>query len=169
MANRVWTRREIILIAVGISVALLIPTVPFTRGLARDYREGRDELAQASGRLRDAGQLREIIEEDRAARELIAERMGSGQRFSLYDFAQTALTRAGLGDRMRLEKRGAASQYMEVVSVSLNGVGLKELTDFLHEAYGAGRPVALQQLDFLRPSRDGKGLDCSMTLMSPRL
>jgi hypothetical protein len=82
---------------------------------------------------------------------------------------QSSLTRAGLADRMRLEKRGAASQSVEVVNVSLQGVGLAELTDFLHAAYGGGRPVALQQLDFLRPARDGKGLDCSMTLMSPRV
>ena len=140
-----------------------------SRRLARDYRESPTELMQATRRLHDAAQLRQLIEENRAARELIAQRMGRDERFSLYDFTQSALTRAGMGDRMRLEKRGAASQYLEVVSVSLNGIGMKELTDFLHAMYGAGRPVAMQQLDFMRPARDGQGVDCSMTLMSPRL
>jgi hypothetical protein len=70
---------------------------------------------------------------------------------------------------MRLEKRGAASQTLEVVSVSMTGVGLQELIDFLHAAYSADRPIAVQQLEYLRPARDAKGLDCSMTLMSPRV
>lgn len=169
MASRALSARERMLILAGIAVFFSVVTVPFARGLARDYRENRQALHEATARLRDVGQLRQILEEERAAREQIVERMGRGDRFSLYDYAQTELTRAGLGDRMRLEKRGAANQYVEVVSISLSGVGLKELTDFLHRTYSAGRPIALQQLDFLRPARDGKGLDCSMTLMSPRL
>lgn len=169
MATRTLSVRERLMVLAAIAVLLAIVTVPFARGLARDYRESRDALREATARLRDAGQLRQIIEDERTARELIAKRMGRDERFSLYDYTQSALTRAGFGDRMRLEKRGAASQYMEVVNISLSNVGLKELTDFLHSIYSAGRPVAMQQLDFLRPARDGKGLDCSMTLMSPRL
>ena len=169
MAARTLNLRERVLILIALAVFLSILTIPFARSMARDYRDSRDELAQAQERVRNAAQLRQIVVEERAARELIAQRIGRDVQFNLYEFVQSALSRAGLGDRMRLEKRGAASQSMEVVSVSLGGVGLEELTEFLHEVYSASRPVAMQQLDYLRPSRDGKGLDCSLTLMSPRM
>jgi hypothetical protein len=161
--------RERAMILVAVAVFFSILTVPFARGLARDYRDSRANLAEARDRLRSAGQLRQVVVEEREARKLIAERIGADQRFNLYEFVQSSLTGAGLADRMRLEKRGAASQSMEVVSVSISNVGLEELVAFLHSAYSASRPVAMQQLDYLRPSRDGKGLDCSLTLMSPRL
>lgn len=169
MAARIMTGRERVLILVAAAIFFSILILPFARGLARDYRANRTELTSARGRLSDAAELRRIIEEERAAQKLIAERMGAGARFSLYDFTQSALTQSGLGGRMRLEKRGAASQQLEVVNVAINNVSLDELINFLHEMYGAGRPVALHQLDFIRPARDNKGIDCSMTLMSPRL
>jgi type II secretory pathway component PulM len=169
VAQRELSTRERILVIGAVVVFLSIVTVPFARALASDYRQGRAELEEARARLRDASQLHHAIEAERAAKKLIAERIGAGGKFSLYDFTQSTLTRAGMGERMRLEKRGAASQSLEVVSVSLNGVGLNQLIEFLHATYSADRPVAVQQLDFLRPARDGKGLDCSMTLMSPRL
>lgn len=169
MARRELSLRERALILVALTVLLSIVAVPLARALSRNYNESRTELAQAQDRLQSATQLRQIVVEERAARELIAEKIGRDVRFNLYEFVQSALTRAGMADRMRLEKRGAASQSMEVVSVSLNGVGLEELIDFLHGAYSGSRPVAMQQLDYLRPARDGKGLDCSLTLMSPRM
>jgi hypothetical protein len=169
VADRALSTRERLLILGAIVIFLSIIAVPLSQALAREYRRSGDEVTQAERRLRDAIELRRAIEQERMAQRLIAQRVGAGGRFSLYDFAQSELTRAGLGEQMRLEKRGAASQSMEIISVTLNGVGLNEIIEFLHSAYSASRPVAVQQLEYLRPARDAKGLDCSMTLVSPRV
>lgn len=169
MPKRTLTLREraLILGAAIIFVSLIV--VPIARAFARNYDQTKADVHAAALRLRDARELRETILEQREAQRIIAERVGrQGERFNLYDYTNSTLARVGLRDRMQLEKK-VSSDRLDVVRVTLNNVSLQEFVDLLHTLGEGGHLVTVQNLTYLRPAPEDKGLECSMLLAAPRV
>ena len=95
--------------------------------------------------------------------------------FDLWSFVNTVLTSTNLKERANLENsnkprttRGEASEDVTMVRLRLEGVTLTELTDLLYAVYSSNNLVVVNKVDYLRPASSGKGVECSLTLLSPK-
>lgn len=53
---------------------------------------------------------------------------------------------------------------LDTASLSLKGVGLKEIVDVLHALYASNNLIVVQRMERLQPSANGTGLDCELVL-----
>jgi hypothetical protein len=136
-------------------------------GPRRAYAQSMQALAAAQAEL-ETTQLMKAeetmrIESQQSIREALRVRPASFNFFTLVD--QT-LTEAQLKERAELNRARAGNQDtpQEMLELRLSGVSLEELVDFLHRIYEKNSLVAVYQMNFLRPARDGRGLECNITL-----
>ena len=114
---------------------------------------------------------RERVDGQRKLSDLIAKRKAD---FDLWSYVNTALAETKLKDSANLKNYRPPSHRKEVVEdvtmvqLELNGVTLKQLTALLHEIYSSGNLVALYKLESLKAGHGGKGLDCSLTFLTPK-
>ena len=172
MAKRTLEKRERILLVAAASVALLIVILLFVRPFARDYARTQQQVEDAIGRLESARMMRELVLEERSAQRIITDRVESrAANFDLYTFANNKLKKLRLPtDASSLQSRGSrfAGGALDVVQINLTNINMKQLVDFLYDIHSSGNLIALQRLGYLRPTRDGKGLECEMVLMAPK-
>ncbi len=172
MATRKLQRKERMAIAAGVMILIALVVTPLMRDLSRRHARSEVLLREAAGRLEDTLALRQRIELEREGHNVVAKRVQSrGPRFNLYTFADTCLREYKLEGRARLEIKGKLSsgRSLDGVEVELKGINMEELTNFLHRLYDNDNLITLQGLRYLRPARDGKGLDCEMTFITPRV
>ena len=160
---------SIVAVALVVFMVLLIPTGPLKK--FRRAQSDLDELRQQRQLLRisiEAEQAR--LRSQEALRERLANR---DPGFDLWSFLNTALAQTDLRDRANLERVKARTrgremaQYATMVELRLPGVTLEQLVKLLHRIYNSNNLVVLYKLDYLRPTSDGKGLECSATFLSP--
>jgi hypothetical protein len=169
MAKRILTSRERTLVAAAAIIFIGMVVLPLGGILAREYRATQTELSAAASRLDDARELRRVVLEQREGRKLIAKRVGAGGAgFSLYDFARSAVEKQGLKERARLEQP-LASPGLDTVKIALDGVSLEELVGLMFTLQHGQPLITVDRLDYLRAANDNKGLDCVLTVQSPRL
>lgn len=161
-------KREWTLIIVGIVIVSLAIAIPLGRRALATYEKSEAQVEQARTRLRDAQELRLLIEAERTGQNAIRERLAERPRnFSLYSFTNRTLREYGLEDRASLETYSTRASGMEGAKMSLRGVSMEELVNFFHKLLDNENLIIVQKLDYLKPARDGKGLDCSLVLMAP--
>lgn len=169
MAKRVLTNREKVLVIAASVIFIGMIVLPLGSILAREYRTTQQALADASSRLEQARDLRRIVLEQREGRKLIAERVGaSGAGFNLYDYTRTAVEAQGLKERARLEQP-LANPGLDTVKIALDGISLEELIGLMYTLQHGKALVTVDRLDYLRAAANAKGLDCALTVQSPRL
>jgi hypothetical protein len=163
-------KREKVMVMGGAVIAVLILGAFLVEGPVDDYRDVRNLVKQARQNHRSAEMMREdalAIEQQRKA---LVE-MLSGSQGNLYSHIFDVLKNAGLlerGAKLDSRQRVGRSINLPGVHVALKGVSTKELVDFLHGVYGGGHVVVLNELRFVKPASDGRGLDCDMTFMAPK-
>jgi len=163
--------RERTVVIVGMVAVLAIVLLQLGRGPWRKYRQSEANLVAARRRLEEVQDLRRFIagqrKEQEAFNKLLRER---GGRFDLYTYISGILNEKGLRERgASLEtERISPSPDMALVEMGLQGVSLEELVDVLHAIYAGESLVALYKLDRLTAAQDQKGLNCTMTFISPR-
>lgn len=169
MAARVLTNREKLMIAAAAVVFIGMIVLPLGSILAREYRATQTALSEATTRLHQARDLRRVVLEQREGRKLIAKRVGAaGAGFSLYDYARSAIETQGLTERARLETP-LASPGLDTVKIALSGVSLEELIGLMYTLQHSKALVTVDRLDYLRAAANAKGLDCALTVQSPRI
>jgi hypothetical protein len=152
-------------------VVALLSYIP--NGPRRNYEKARLDLIKQQEQLKQA-QLTKADEEDRIARQqsLVAKLDARPKTFDLMAYLSQALNEMKLTERgARLEgyhtRKTSANQPM--VQLSLQGVSLKELIEFLHKVYSSGNLITVYKADRIRPSQGNKGLDCDMVLATIKL
>ena len=172
MATRKLQRKERLAIAVVVTILVALAVAPLARDLSRRHARSEALLREATSRLEDTLALRQLIELERAGHNVVATHVQSRDpRFNLYTFADACLRAYKLEGRARLEIKGKLSsgRSLDGIEIELKGVNMEELTNFLHRLYDNNNLITLQGLRYLRPARDGKGLDCEMTFITPRV
>lgn len=136
-------------------------------GPRRNYLESESALSSAREEL-ELTKLLKLEEEMRVASEKpILERLSvRPASFNFFTLVDQTLTEAKLKERAELNKVRVSSDAspQELLELRLNGVSLTELVDFLHRVYEKESLVAVYQMNYLRPARDGRGLECNITL-----
>lgn len=169
MSKRKLQKREITLIVCGIAIVAAAIVIPVARKAQAAYEKSDAHVTQAQNRLRDAAELRALIEAERSGQKAIRERLRQRPpNFSLYSFTNRCLRELELESRASLDTYNARASGMEGAKLQLRGVSMEETVNFLHKLLDNSSLIVVQKLDYLRAARDGKGLDASMVLMAPR-
>ena len=163
-------KREKVMVAGGAVIAALIVGAFLAEGPLDSYRDARTQVNQARQNYRSAELMREdalAAERQRKALEQILR----GSQGDLWSHIGGVLKDAGLierGAKLDSRQRVGRSINLPGVHVALKGVSTQELVDFLHRVYDGGHVVVLNEMRFLKPATNGKGLDCDMTFMAPK-
>lgn len=171
MARRKLQRRERIGIAMAVAVVAFAGVVPLVRNASEKHARAAAQVEQARQRLEQVRSLRAGVEGERARHRLIEERIvRRPPQFDLYSFTDTCLRDLNLKSRAKLSSKGGpyGAKNQDEIEMTLEGISREELVTLLHRIYASDNLIALQRLNHLRNARDGKGLECQMTLISPK-
>ena len=171
MARRVLRKRERLGIAVAAVVVLFLALTPMMRNLSREYERSEKQLAQAQERLRLVQNLRTLVEEERVGVDAIQKRiLARDPQFDLYSFTDQCLRDLDLKGRAELQSKGGSysGRKQDGVQLLIKGVSTEEFVNLLHSVYAGNNLIVVQRLLYLRPARDGMGLDCQVTFVTPR-
>lgn len=164
-------RLGVLLAALAVTVVLAwvlyMPAGPLKR-----YRESIQEVEDLKRNLMLA-RLAKLDEEQRVEAQKwikkgIEER---GVGFKLMTFLDEVARQRGLGGRAQLQNQSPPRgvDNVELVNISMEGVTLKELVDFLHAVYSSGKLIVVYNLNFLGPGPNDQGLECRVTFLTLRV
>ncbi len=163
-------RRRALMIA-GLAVVLYAIVLTVWNPFMEKHRRARMQAKQAELRLVQVLDLRDRIVEDRAARESLEKIVRArGRDFDLYTYVNERVKKQRAQKNVKLTSKGTTSsgRAMQAVSVEFKDVPIKVLLDVVHNFYYGRNLVVLDRLHHLRPARSGQGIDCEITLVSPR-
>ncbi len=161
----------VVAVLLVIFLACFIPLGPF-----KDYQAAQRRLQSLEKQLKLAIQTRE---EERInlqrQEELMARIRSRPSTFDLMRFISKVLRNSELDQRSNLKSYNQPSERLvenaenlSMVELELNGVNREELVGLLHEIYAADNLVMLHKLEYIRPSPDQEGLECSLTFITPK-
>lgn len=172
MAKRSLEQRERKLIVAAATVFMLIVILFFARPFAREYERTQLQVRAAVQHLDAIRDMRELVLEERSAQHIITDRIEArAANFDLYTFTNNKVKQLRLppnSSSLQSHESRFAGGALDVVQINLTNVSMKQLVDFLFQMHSSGNLIALQRLGFLRPMRDGKGLECEIVLMAPK-
>jgi hypothetical protein len=93
-----------------------------------------------------------------------------GPGFDLFSFLHGLVRDMDLENRYNIQslRRTGMSSQLAGVDMTLEGISLEELVDFLHAVDSSNNLVVLSNLRKLGTSADGVGLDCGMSFLPPK-
>lgn len=173
------TQKQVGLAGVVIAVVLIIVMAIFIRiGPLKKYRQSQAGLRDLQSQL---SVLKSAKEEELARLEkqkILMDRLQQRKpNFDLWSFVNSTLAETQLKDRAILEQAKATGRRSEkkynaesvtLVRLRLTAVPLNDLVEFLHRIYASNNLVVIYELKHIKPASDGKGLDCEVTLLSPK-
>jgi Tfp pilus assembly protein PilO len=143
----------------------LSPSLEDLRGLRRMIDDKSNELVEVEKGIAEHKKLEAEIQELKKSVE------ARGRAFNLFDFVNSKGSQAKIKDRCKVElrpQRGTSGLDYKpsAVSVTLEGVSLKEMTDFLHLIHAAGKLLTVDSITITVPTRSGgqAGLNVRMTI-----
>lgn len=164
-------RERIVVIAGAVALAAIL----LYWGLEGPYEAYKNSAAQVKAsrlRLQQAQLWQAEIEDARRKEgEILALLQAQRGGFDLWTHVDRAVKDSQLQGRAEVQSHRSgvsAGSNMSAVELTLTGVSTKELVDLLHRIYDNESFVVLQQLEQLKLSSSGQGLDCRMVLVSPR-
>ena len=163
--------REKRLIAVMFVVMVGIAVVPVYRNIVRTHAQSAMQLAQAKERLQTAQMTHEAIVNEREGQRVIMQKMRARPaNFDLYGFSRQTAKRFNLEGRADLQSKSMSGEEgaYDGVQITLRNIGMQELVDFTHALYASNNLIVMQRMSYLRPSRDGKGLECALVFIAPK-
>jgi hypothetical protein len=163
-------KRERYIVAVGVALALVLVFRFVAEKPLRSYRNSRVAAAAATTRLEQARSIRDQIVADRSAGDAMKKLLASRGQGDLAAFINRQLAQAGLlEDRAswRNSQRFADTANFDQVDVTLTGVTLDEIVNFLHGIYN-GQNVVVAHTMHIEPVVGGTGLTCRIILLSPK-
>lgn len=163
--------REKRLIGVMALVMVGIVTMLLWQKSSEALTKSEKLLNQAKGHLSVATLYRETIISEREGQKIIQAKLKArSQSFDLYNFSNKCIAEGKLQDRASLQSVGLTSRdkAFDGVQITLKHISMQELMDFLLKMYGSNNLIMMKKMTYLRPSRDGNGLDCSLEMHSPK-
>ncbi len=163
--------RERRLIMIMFSVMICMTIIPIYKNITAKHTQSMSQLAQTRERLESSEVWRTAILSEREGQKVIQKKLKARSRtFDLYALTNQWVKQTGLSGRADLQSRSPAANEaaFDAVQITLKNINMKELIDFLHTMYDSNNLVTVQRMAFLKPSRDGKGLECSIVMMAPK-
>jgi len=164
--------REGRVLVIGGAVAAGLIVWMLARGPLEQYRKSKDNLRVARQNLSDAQVYHAEIRDERARQEAIRRLMAGTGSFDLWSFLNGVIREMDLDKReARVETYagGTRSSGLPAVKVELRSVSVDELIAVLHRIYGSGHLIALHSAMPFQQATNGKGLDCTLIFLSPRV
>jgi len=164
--------RESRVLVVGAAIVVVMVVYLGMQGPWDTYQNAAKQVDRTEKRLREAQSIHQRVAKARNAEALVREQLAGQVRFDLLAFVNRAVVEGGLSARAVIgnpSRNVTGSNKMSEVQVELKGVSVAEFIDLLHRIYGSGQLVVLHDMTSLGPSFDGRGLDCRMIFLAPRL
>lgn len=171
MPKRTLVKRERIMVVCAFAVIASIILLHFGRGFARDYERIQRQANDAVDRLNQIRQMRELVLTERSDRRIIMDRVEARDpNFDLYSFTNASLMQLSMQNNASLQSKGSrwSGGALDVVQLNLANVNMRQIINLLHKLHSSGNLIVMQRLGHLRPTRDGKGLECEIVLMAPK-
>jgi len=162
--------RERRVIIIGVVCLALIAVYQLGRAPVRAYQASFNELEAAESRLEQTRLWFQFVSGAQAEQGALVELINDRQGYtSLRAYIDAAVREHDLVRRSSYESRDVPNNpSMEAVTVSLRGVSMAELLNFLHGLYDRNPLLVMDTMSRLGPNPSQQGLDCEMTFMSPR-
>lgn len=166
-------QREKVFLAGGGIALVFIAVFLFGQGPMEKYRRSATMLGAAKTRLQEAQLWNAEIETARSQVEAVKQQIVQQGGFDLWTHIDGVVKARSLGTRADINsKRGAASpteSKVTAVELQLKGINREELVEVLYQIYANDYLIILDKVDYIRPAKDGKGLDCRITFVSPKV
>lgn len=162
-------RRPLLLAALAVIVLAL--AWPMWNGFNQNYNRARVQANQAELRLQQALSLRERILADRAASQSLERYVRSrGINFDLYSYVNERVQRHGAQESVKLTSKGTSTsgRAMQAVSLEFRGTHIRTLLNLIQSIYDGKNLIVMDRLHHMRPARNGFGIDCEITFVSPQ-
>lgn len=161
----------VVLCGIAVVAIILVGMWVYT-GPRKAYQRSRDEVTSLVEQLATLETLK-AAETERVERlkSLMDTLQSREPNFSLLAHVEKLVKDQNLTNNaeFRSARPGAMrenSAGLDVVTLTLNGVGLKNIVDVLHALYASNKLIIVQGVERLRPSEVSSGLDCTLTLAS---
>ncbi len=156
-----------VVLTLVLALLLYVPSTP-----RKKYAQSQRDITGLRNELRLTKMLK--VEEGQrlqSQQEVIALLEKRAGNFDLFTFVHNIVREMGLQDRAQLDKKAPRnwSAKLPLVQLKLDGVSLEELVDFLHTLYASNNVVAVYKMDRLRPTPNGKGLECDLTFVTVKI
>lgn len=165
--------RERNVLVLGSIAALVILAYWGAQGPYAAFKASRVQLAAARNNLQQAQIWAAEVEQARKKeRQILAQLASQSQGFDLWTHIDRTVKALGLGPRCDIRTvsgMGASAARVDTVELTLSGVSTKELIDLFHRIYDSGYVILLHKMEHLKPSPDGKGLDCKVSFAAPKV
>ena len=163
--------REKRLIGIMFVVMICIAVIPVYRNIVSRHATSVNQLRQAKENLQLAQMAHEIIVNEREGQRVILQKMRARPaNFDLYGFSRNTAQQNKLEGRADLQSKSMSGGEgaFDGVQITLRNVSMAEIVDFTHALYASNNLITMQRMSYLRPSRDGKGLECSLVFIAPK-
>lgn len=162
--------RTVLFVIIPICVLALLyqlslsPSLEKLRSLNNVIRRKNDDLRTVEM------QIAEHAKREAGVRELKKKLEARGRSFNLFGYVNSTASKVKLRDRCKVELkaqlgRSGLDYKPSAVSVTLEGVSLKELTDFLYSIHADNKLLTVDPIEISVPSsRGGAGLNVTMTV-----
>ena len=164
-------RREKIVLFVGVPILCLAVLYNFVLGpLLDELQRLNSVLARQEVDLREAQILAmEQTKLEAEIQELKNNLEARGGAFDLFGFVGSTVTKLKIDKRCKVKlvpqpRKSELDYEPSVVTVTLEGVSLKELTDFLYRIHAAAKLLTVDPIEISVPSSRKGGLKAEMTI-----
>lgn len=169
MAERKFQKKEWAVLVAGILILVMIGSKPIG-SFMRKHKNSASQVVQARKNLQLAQDTRLTIESERSGKEALRAIINKRDpAFNLFTFTDKCLEDLELDARATLSNSGGRdTPGADAVNLTLKGVSMDELRNFLHRIYSSNNLIVLRRLGSLKPASDGKGLDLDVGFISPK-
>lgn len=164
-------KREINTIVIGALAITFMLGYTFGQKPYRIYKQSISDVAQAETALQMAQLTRDaVLEARRGQEELQARAKARPAGYDLYQFIAGAVKQAELEDRSDIQSQANPARDAQYSSVRLTikGAKLEELVNLLYNIHSGDPLIILENVTKMQPEREGKGIECQMTFISPK-
>jgi len=145
-------------------------------GPMKKYKTSKSEVDLKRQQLLLSKQNKRLEETRIESQKVLVERLNQRKPgFDLWGFTNSMVAEAGLKDlKPKLENyrtrsnRSTDSDSVNMVELEITGIKLDQLVTLLHKIYASNNLVVLHKMEYLRPAKNNKGLECSMVFMTPK-
>lgn len=161
-------KREKVLIFVLVPVVLLLIANFAASEPLRKYRMANAAVKSARGNLQRAKDMHDEVLASRRNAEALGKAIGANST-PLLPLIERQLGESNLRARANYasDVRFADADLFDQVRVTLSGVSMEELVNFLHRVHASGSLVISHSMT-IEPNPQGNGLKATLVLLSPK-
>ncbi|HIA47004.1 MAG TPA: hypothetical protein EYN96_03305 [Candidatus Hydrogenedentes bacterium] len=162
--------REKRLVSIMFMVMICMTVIPIYRNIMANHVQSENQLSQSIERMETVRMWSDAILDEREGQKVVQAKLDArAPSFDLYTLTNQWIQQTKLSGRADLQDNGLKSRegVFDGVQITLKNVNMKEILDLLHKMYSSENLITMQRMSHLRPSRDGKGLECALVMIAP--